>query len=207
MLRLNVFVVAVSCLLSSSAIAQQFYFQPWDNWSGSHESRVASCEDPQPTSWIGLDDFGFQEDGTLDALIWWGEVLDPAQVQQPHGYYIAIYADNECAPGDLLYCECVKPKVAFAVIDCHDGTVVRFKSGLAGGFQVVAGERYWLQISEDDERSANVGIEDFRWSGRQPVQNCFAMQMDAAGNVIQPLINPCPDQHYEVDLSFVLRAN
>jgi hypothetical protein len=67
---------------------------------------------------------------------------------------------------------------------------------------VVAGQRYWLQISEDDADSANPGFDDFRWSGRRPQNLCPALQVDVEGQPHGPLTDACDQQ--TVDLSFRL---
>jgi len=198
--------VVFTCLSSSVLQAQQYFRQPWDQYSNAHESRVESCANPVPTDLIGLDDFRFQQSGTLDGIIFWGKVLDSAQIESAHGYYVAIYDDNgACGPGALLHSECITPASQFAFMDCTGDSVYRFVSPLTGGFQVTGGENYWLQVSEIDDESANVGVDDFLWSNRLPLRMCPAAQMDSSGNLFQPLFDICSWQ--QVDFSFILRAS
>ena len=152
-----------------------------------------------------MDDFVFDQDGVLDFVRWWGEMFDPDQFFLPRQYYIAIYEDEDCQPGALVHRECVVPSVVFVGTDCNGGFVIEFISALTGGFKVEGGKRYWLQISEDDDDSANPGaVEDFRWSGHRRIRGCDALQVDTDGNVVAPLIDPCDNE--PVDLAFELRA-
>ena len=204
MLRARISSAIWVCVFASHSWGQQFYLQPWDGWADSHQSRVRNCDDPTPKDLIAMDDFSMEGNGTIDGIRWWGEILDRAQVQQPRQYYIAIYSDLNCSPGDLLFKECVTPQVEFDDRDCQEDPVAMFTSALSG-FGIVGGQRYWLQISEDDDSSANPDVDDFRWAGRRPVQNCFALQQDSAGNITQPIFDPC--WQADVDLSFLLRVN
>ena len=142
----------------------------------------------------------FPKDGMIGRLRWWGVLLDPHQADD-HPYYVAIYADDACAPGALLYQACVVPRVEFVDQDCHDDPVFVFSAGIPQ-FQVAADTRHWIQISEDDAQSANVDQEDFRWSGRQPVRGCEAGQLDSEGVFHAPLVDVCNDRRD--DMSFVI---
>jgi len=200
---------ALAALLVTGFVASHadaaacIYYQPWTQPSSSFASRVISCDDPQAFDQIALDDFVCEEGGALDAIRWWGVVLDPAQYFQARPYYIAIYADRDCKPGDLLYRTCVRPQVRLVGTDCRDQRVVQF-TALVPTFQVDADRTYWLQISEDDAGSANVGVDDFRWSGHQPVRKCFAVTIDANGDLRCPIFDDCNQQ--ESDLAFALRV-
>jgi hypothetical protein len=58
-----------------------------------------------------------------------------------------------------------------------------------------------LQISEPDQQSIQVGVENFRWSGHRPIEFCPAVQFPP---MMQPILDACdgaPD-----DLAFALQA-
>lgn len=175
------------------------YRQRWTPPAAPHVSRVKSCENPVPDDRVAMDDFQVPFDGTAVQLRWWGAILDQDQIGRP--YYVAIYSDIDCEPGDLLYETCVVPTGKCIAVDCSDHKVARFQTPIPA-FEVHAGEHYWLQISEDDADSANVGQDDFLWSGRQPRRMCPAMQLGANGQVEQPLIDAC--NGLVDDLSFEL---
>jgi len=176
------------------------YRQPWTPPAHSWEARVHSCANPIPFDLAAVDDFSFPKDGKIARLRWWGVLLDPNQAND-HPYYVAIYSDNACAPDALLYEACVIPQVEFVDVDCHGDLVFVFSAKIPE-FQVTADARYWIQISENDQQSANVGQEDFRWSGRQPVRGCEAGQIDSKGIFHAPLVDVCNDQRD--DMSFVI---
>lgn len=202
-LILSTLVVAMS---SSATMAAVNYVQRWTQQRTSHQSIVVSCDNPMPINLVAMDDFVPAEDGVIDAVAFWGEVLVQAQLQQGRGYYVAIYEDNgNCGPGELVYKDCISPRVRFAGFDCNQRRVYLFRSPLSP-FAVNGGQRYWLQISEDDSRSAREGgQQDWRWSGRRPIIGCDALQRDAAGNIFSPLLDGCDQM--PVDLSFALRIN
>ena len=62
--------------------------------------------------------------------------------------------------------------------------------------------KYWLQISEDDERSIRPNIEDFQWSAHRQIRGCRALQRDATGAITTPLFDVCDDK--PDDLAFAL---
>ena len=177
------------------------YFQPWSPPRAAHRSIVQSCAAPTPVDRVALDDFRCAQGGEIVRLRWWGEILDPEQLG-PRRYYVAIYSDQDCAPDELLYETCVVPQVRPVQLDCRETPVFHFRAPIPF-FEIEANTRYWLQISEDDSDSANPGQDDFLWSGRRPLRACPAVQMDAAGSVYSPLIDPCFQTPN--DLSFALR--
>jgi hypothetical protein len=172
--------------------------QPWTPPAAAHKSRVVACGQPDPDNIIALDDFECDQSGDVVRVRWWGVLLDPQQINRT--YYIAIWSDNgACEPDQVLYSTCVIPQSRRAARDCTDKRVLEFRAQVPP-FQVNAGERYWLQISEDDANSANAGVDDFLWSGRQPARLCDAVQIDANGEIHSPLIDACNGQID--DLSF-----
>ncbi len=175
--------------------------QPWQPPRSSHRSRVFSCEQPGPDNLVAMDDFRCEQGGEAVRLRWWGVLLTPAQAEDRQ-YYIAIYEDNgECRPETLVYEACVKPQTQLIDVDCTGLDVYAFRARIPA-FTVQAGQRYWLQISEDDADSATPGADDFRWSGRRPVNLCPALQVDAQGQAHGPIRDACDDA--VVDLSFSL---
>jgi len=196
--------LAVVALMGETAFGQCTFFQPWTQNIASHSSRVRSCDQPTIVDFVAMDDFICREGGKMDRLRWWGVVFSREQALRG-SYYIAIYKDNgNCEPGEQLYKACVRPRVKLAGVDCTDNFVVQFDTALAAPFPVEPGVRYWLQISEDDAASFRPGVEDFRWSGHQPIEGCEALQIDAAGNIIRPLIDRCNER--PSDLAFAFRA-
>ncbi len=166
------------------------YRQPWTPPATAYRSRVASCQDPTPADRVALDDWGCTNGGVAVRVRWWGQVLDQQQLDG-RPYYIAFYSDSgDCKPEALLYETCVVPQVQFVGVDCTDRDVFQFRAAIPA-FPVTAGEHYWIQISEVDAASANVGQDDFRWSGRQPARFCNAGQLDAAGEFHSPLVDAC----------------
>lgn len=175
--------------------------QPWTRPSAAFESRVRECGDPTPSALASMDDFEINRDGRLLGMRWWGVLFTGAQYERP--YYIAIYSDVDCKPGDLLYRTCVVPRVRPVGIDCNNQRVFEFRTAVPA-FTVEANKRYWLQISEDDRASAQPGANDFLWSGHQPIKGCRAL---TTPNYIdyRPLVDPCNDR--PSDLAFDLLFN
>ena len=180
------------------------YRQPWDGVHPSFPSHVRSCQQPVPARWVAMDDWHCDIDGEVRRIDWWGNVISPQQLERP--YYIAIYADDNCKPGALLYETCVQPKAKFVGFDCEQRRVYRFRTKVPGGFSVAAGERLWLQISADSEASVEPGAEVFRWSSRLPQRECFAAAMDDAGNLVCPLIEPCNQETVDLAFAVLVRA-
>ncbi len=197
----NAFGLVLTAFVSGAASGQCIVNQPWDLTHASHTSIVRTCGLPTPAPLVAADDFKCRAGGTLTHVRWWGTLALTAQVGRP--YYIAIRRDNgNCQPSDVLWSACVTPQAVSVGADCQGRRVFRFTAAVPP-FAVVAGQKYWIQISEIDDRSARPGVEDFRWSGRQPLRLCPAAQINGAGGILQPLIDPCdgaPD-----DLSFVLK--
>lgn len=176
--------------------------QPWNKRRPPYSSIVANCANPAPSPLIAMDDFFCDEDARIRRVSWWGVLSSPQQANRP--FYIAIYLDNQqCFPQQPpVFQDCVTPRYASVVgTDCLGNQVWRFSAVLSAPFMATAGQRYWLQISEEDTSSVRVGAEDFRWSAHRPVVECRALQ----GPPLMPLpLDPCDQE--ENDLSFVLRG-
>ena len=203
--KYRVLILAAGIIASLSAIAQadppEFctYSQPWTPPASSFRSRVVSCQNPQPMPRAAMDDFTCDEGGALGKVRWWGVLRTQQQVGRP--YYIAIRSDNNCQPDALLYETCVVPEVQYVNDDCLNKHVFLFSAQIQP-FMVNAGERYWLEIAENDAQSAAQGQDDFRWSGHQPVEGCPALQRNAAG-VFFELHDACNEM--PSDLSFEVK--
>ena len=189
--------------LVASAAAQPVLkvSQRWTPPLSSHESRVVQCEQPDPLNQLAIEDWICPQSGPIIRVVWWGTLSDPAQGNR--FYWISIRRDNgNCQPAGLIYQACVQARARRVGTDCRNQPVYRLTARLPQPFQQIRGEHYWLTIAEDDERSIRPNLEDFRWSGHMPVENCPAAQFDAAGNLNQPIIEPClPDK---TDLAFAL---
>ena len=181
--------------------SQYYYKQPYTPPSAAFESRVQGCGLSGPRNLAAMDDFKVTRTGDLIRIRWWGELLLTAQVGHP--YYVAIYTDANCQPANRVYQACVVPQVRMVSNDCVARPVFEFRTGVPP-FHIVAGRRYWIQISEADAESVRPGVEDFRWSGRQPVRGCRALQTPDYVNY-RPLVDPC--NHNPSDLSFDLLIN
>jgi hypothetical protein len=181
--------------------------QPWTYNRPPYQSRVVSCDNPMPEPKIALDDFVCEEGATLVRLRWWGWLSNVAQGQRD--FYIAIYLDNgNCQPQFPAIAEwCIAPEnpPVFVGNDCQavPRPVYRMTVGLPGGFVANAGQRYWLQISEDDSTSLTPNQDDFRWSAHRPenVPTCWALEYPPLA--LLPL-DVCDNQRNE--LAFGLRS-
>lgn len=175
------------------------FSQPWTNPAASHTSRIESCDNPALDPSACYDDFYFREDsGMAVGVRWWGTLRNREQVGR--SYYIAIYSQAGCQPGDLLYKDCVRPQVQLVGTDCQGEYVCRFSS-LIDPFPVQADTQYWIQISENDADSLTPGIDDFRWSARQGIYGCNALK-SFGQNEFSPVIDPCNDRM--MDMAFQL---
>ncbi|MFM9959425.1 MAG: hypothetical protein ACKVZJ_15315 [Phycisphaerales bacterium] len=180
-------------------------------------SRVATCG-PIPSPVVAMDDWQCTKPGPILRVDWWGWLRTPAQAQRP--FYIAVYRENPnntCQPGaQPIYQACVVPdQVRRVAKNCQ--TI----AGTAGGLPIyylsaklpnpffqdgtpTAPQHFFLQISEIDSSSVQVGVDDFCWAGRRPIQVCPALQRFAGGGIVQPLLDACDQQ--PDDLSFRLRS-
>jgi hypothetical protein len=209
---------ALLFVLAPSVFAQKFS-QPYTIPRGAHESRVVSCSNPNPqTSWkIAADDFVCPTASTIVRVCWFGVVSSPAQLNPPPAgalprrYVIRIYNQlpTICKPNNVLFTQCVIPSNTTWSTDCLGRVVYRFSAPLSPGFPAAANTKYWLQVSEEDARSATQNAEDFRWSGHRPSTTiphnlCPAVQrLGPAPTWICPISDDCPNP-VEDDLAFCL---
>lgn len=183
--------IGVVAILASALSAHAQFFQPWTGPAKSFTSRIKSCPSPIQTPAAAYDDFVSASSTNLTTLMWWGNVSSGAQLSRR--YFVGIYNSipGACIPAlstGPLYHTCVVPAFTAPVgTDCTGHTVYLFLAFLPGGFSATAGTKYWLQISESDAASVNVGVDDFRWSGHFTNVMCPACQITAAGTVVSPL--------------------
>jgi len=182
--------------------AYRTYSQPWTAPAAAFRSRVLGCPAPVPMDRVCTDDFGFTANGQVIRLRWWGVLLAQAQIGRT--YHIAIYNDANCTPDAMLYQTCIVPQTQFVAFNCRNQRTFRFESAIPA-FPVVAGQRYWLQISEDDAASANPGADDFLWSGRQPVRGCPALWSFGNGEFTK-LTDPCNQNTSDLSFEILLRT-
>lgn len=192
------------------------YRQPWTKPWHSHESVVRHCSGaPAPFATVAVDDWICTQTGPIHRFTWWGTSPQPNQTpNQP--FYIAIYSDANCQPGQLLYQTCVIASRQMVSIDCQGRRVFWFNAVIPAGapvFHQQQGQHYWLQISEVDfgmqsggavVPSPTINAVDFEWSPHRPIKNCPALQMTPAGTW-QPLLDAC-DNNPE-DLAFIVYRN
>lgn len=176
----------------SHAQYRQVYNQPL----AAHTSVVQSCANPIPAPLAAADDFVLKDNFTVNHFRWWGTVTGQAQLMRP--YYIALYKDGGCKPGQKVYEACVIPQVQFVGIDCQGEKVFTFLATLAQPLPMPAGH-FWFRVAESDADSIRQGLVDFKWSGNRPVRNCQAGQHSVAGWT-NPLLDPCDS--LPVDLAF-----
>ena len=185
-------VIAILAFITMAVMASAQFFQPWTPPAKSFTSRVQSCANALYSPAAAYDDFVSANTLTLHVLAWWGNVSTPTQLTRP--YYVAIYntIPGACLPdiaSGPIYHACVIPVLtSLAGTDCTGHNVYVFVSHLpSGGFPAVAGVKYWLQISENDNLSVNPGVDDFRWSGHFGPVMCPALQITSFGTINQPL--------------------
>lgn len=187
-------IALLSIVLAASSAMSQIWTQPWTAPLPSWLSVVRSCDSPKPLRLIALDDFMIESHyATIQTIVYWGTVRDYNQLGRP--MYYAIYKDNgNCQPAmdSLIWKDCLKPEFEFVDGDCLNQRVWRFKQALNPlNLPFLFYGKYWLQISEDDSNSANVGRPEFAWSSHQDYLLCPAVQVDSTGAIYQPLVDPC----------------
>ena len=178
------------------------YRQPWTPPVASFRARVRSCDDPVPFTAVCMDDFAFSASGQAIRLRWWGVLTNTAQVGRP--YYIAMYKDSNCTPATLIYKACVTPRVVAVQPDCTNQRVFRFDTPIPA-VALSGGQRYWLQISENDAASSNPGADDFFWSGRRPVRKCRALTTTDYVTYV-PLVDSCTGQPDDLSFEILLQT-
>ncbi|MFM9959426.1 MAG: hypothetical protein ACKVZJ_15320 [Phycisphaerales bacterium] len=219
---------ALGCTLGASAqplpnpVPLPFPSFKWDQRytppRATFVSKVQTCTSPAPFPLVGIDDWLCTKPGPILRIDWWGWLWNPAQAQRP--FYIAIYRqdpNNQCRPfPQPVYQACVTPdKIKRVAQNCETtaaggaGLPIYFLSAKLPNpfFQdgtPTAPQHYFVQISEIDAQSIRPQLDDFKWAGRRPIQVCNAMQRNAGGAFIQPLIDACDQQ--PDDLSFRLRS-
>jgi hypothetical protein len=202
--------VCPSCVLDNE--------QPWNKCLPSTPSAVIDCAPPTPWNMLvaqSTDDFVATYTGPVNTVEWWGTLSDPSQRKRP--FQIAIYEqDADCRPPHSLplYRVCVVPSAKFVGYDCNGKRVWHFRAYLpAPYFNQVAGQRYWLMITEIDSASIRPGQTDFEWSGHAACQscagdgfycNCRAIKFTFDGS--QVYVNPVQGCQGEItDLAWALR--
>jgi hypothetical protein len=109
---------------------------------------------------------------------------------------------------------CVRAQARPVGYDCNGKRVWHFRAYLpAPYFNQVAGQRYWLMITEIDSASIRPGQTDFEWSGHAACQscagdgfycNCRAIKFTSDGS--QVYVNPVLGCQGEItDLAWALR--
>ena len=192
--------------------------QPWNKCLPSTPSDVIDCAPPTPWNMLvaqSTDDFVATYTGPVNTVEWWGTLSHPSQRKRP--FQIAIYRqDPNCRPpyGLPLYRVCVRAQARPVGYDCNGKRVWHFRAYLpAPYFNQVAGQRYWLMITEIDSASIRPGQTDFEWSGHAACQscagdgfycNCRAIKFTFDGS--QVYVNPVQGCQGEItDLAWALR--
>jgi hypothetical protein len=192
--------------------------QPWNKCLPSTPSAVLFCGTPSQQNAlaaIGTDDFVATYTGPVNTVEWWGTLSHPSQRKRP--FQITIFRQGaNCRPpsGDPVYRVCVVPSAKFVGYDCNGKRVWHFRAYLpAPYFNQVAGQKYWLMITEIDRQSIRPGQTDFEWSGHAACQscagdgfycNCRAIKFTFDGS--QVYVNPVLGCQGEItDLAWALR--
>ncbi|MCW5933241.1 MAG: hypothetical protein KIT45_02945 [Fimbriimonadia bacterium] len=185
--------------------------QPWNDCLPSQISIVRDCNSPnQPflNLPIAMDDWQADYTGNFNTVHWWGVALDPLMQQRTRPFMIAIYREGEnCRPfvQQPVYVACVKPVSRLAGTDCQGQRVWQFRAILpGGGFNQVAGAKYWIQISEVDAFSVRREVPDFAWSGHRACErNCLCPALRFIPGAVTEVISNCDDR--PMDLSFCFK--
>ena len=207
MKALTVGLSAATLMLAVAASAQILYAQPYTPRQSSFESRIYSCGATRPYMRIALDDWRAAANSPITKIEFWGNLANIGQSGKQ--FYFAVYKNNPATNKPVMpnpiWKMCMKTAAAPTnYIDCKGKMVFKLTAifPLATCFKQIAGERYWLQISEADKESFKLNVEDFRWSGRRPIVNFPAVQYTSTGAIIPTLVDVC--DNLRDDLSFVL---
>lgn len=172
------------------------WVQTWTKPLASHPSIVRDCNG-QPITFLlntAFDDFECQQTGPIVRVSWWGTSQIPTAPARR--FYIAFWEHlpGLCNPTVRLYQNCVTANVRRVGKDCQNRTVWYYTAVLTPPFTQVAGNRYWLQISEVDDMSPSLNAVDFRWSAHRPIAICPAVNRNPVTGATNPLIDPCDNQ-------------
>jgi hypothetical protein len=201
---MRILVVSLLLFACTGVWCQQVKWdQPWTPPRGSVESRVQNCQEGiLKGTRVRADDFRAVRSSRIIAVDWYGTLSSPNQAFRR--YLITIWEDNgNCQPQCKILCQvCVTPQQVQPVgTDCNGATVYRFFAFLSTAgttCQQREGARYWFSVAEIDQESIRLGLVDFRWSGRRPVQLCKARTL--LNNTIGAVNDPC--DNLRMDLSF-----
>lgn len=184
-------IFALLFLTSVGISAQAQFSQPWTGNMKGFTTRIPNCSTPFGSPGMAVDDFISASTSNLTVLVYWCNVSTPAQLNKP--VHVAVYRDQPgiCFPDFTanVYSACVVPALTqLAGTDCLGRKVWRCVALLpSGGMTVAPGAQYWLQISEDDSSSLNVGVDDFKWCGHVGNVLCNAFQIAPSGVTVNPL--------------------
>ena len=192
--------------------------QRWVAPLAAHTSIVDNCQGAQVTfAPIAMDDFLCTKNGPLVRIQWWG-TMDNANLPVQRRFFVRIWSDAgtaACRPAQPLWQNCVDATFQVVGTDCTNRRVFRFSANLPQPWFVqTAGTRYWIQISEVDRGnvagqapfSPRPGVVDWRWSAHRSIKMCPALQRNANGTFVQPLLDPCDQQPDDLAFRIFSRA-
>ena len=196
-MHMNKIVITLAVIGGAVTASQAAFLQPYKAPVGSFVSVVKSCAQPKPAPLAAADDFRFLDNFTVNHFRWWGTVSSSQQLFRI--YYIAIYKDAGCKPGQRVYQACLMPvQVTFQAKDCQGRNVYNFLGATGAPLPIPPGH-YWFRVAESDDVSVRPGKVDFQWSGTRPVRGCTAGQHNLT-TWLSPLLDPC--DHQQDDLAF-----
>ena len=180
-----------SAVVLCATLSQAQFSQPWTGTEKGFTSRIPNCSSPFGPPGMALDDFVSPTTSNLTVLVYWCNVSTPAQLNKP--VHISVYPNTPgaCFPDFTVtvYTACFVPAITgLAGTDCLGRKVWRCAVLLpSGGINVIPGQSYWLQLSEDDASSMNPGVDDWKWCGHFTNVNCPAFQIAPSGVTVNPL--------------------
>jgi hypothetical protein len=205
--------VAVLAVAASSIAFSQSWNQPWfptatAGWGPSTiESRTYECYPTKVPKMGVVDDF-VATGRVVKRVYWWGTPIRAEQLKYP--FLIAFYKNDPsgaCKPdlSRVIY-QCVQAKAGTVGVDCTGKKIWRFVADLPFWFVGAAREKYWIQISEVDEKSLRPGYVDFKWAFHLRTPNypsftsCEALGFDPALTLFS-IKDSCTDAK---DMAFAL---
>jgi len=193
----------------------QNWSQPWYVTSSTGatgpstiESRVFDCYPTKLPKIAVVDDF-IGNGKVTNKVVWWGTPSDYHQNAYP--FLVTFYKDmpGACQPDlNTFIFQCMVPGKATAIgADCVGRKIFKYNAIMPFGIHFASGQKYWIQISEIDNKSLKVGAVDFKWAFHKRSPNyrswgtCPALGFDPSLTFF-PVFDPCDNT--DIDMAFEL---